>query len=34
MVEEIPVMAHDWRVDALVMGDGEYLNRQIEIEQD
>ncbi|KAJ5645818.1 5-formyltetrahydrofolate cyclo-ligase [Penicillium lividum] len=27
MVEEIPVMAHDWRVDALVVGDGQYLAR-------
>ncbi|KAJ6086349.1 5-formyltetrahydrofolate cyclo-ligase [Penicillium sp. IBT 16267x] len=34
MVEEIPVMAHDWRVDALVMGDGQYLNRQNELEKD
>lgn len=33
MVEEIPVMAHDWRVDALVMGDGQYLDRQNELEK-
>ncbi|KAJ5784209.1 5-formyltetrahydrofolate cyclo-ligase [Penicillium pulvis] len=33
MVEEIPVMAHDWRVDALVIGDGQYLDRQNELEK-
>ncbi|KAJ6021533.1 hypothetical protein N7540_007037 [Penicillium herquei] len=27
MVEEVPVMAHDWLIDALVVGDGRYLNR-------
>ncbi|KAJ5924951.1 hypothetical protein N7454_007590 [Penicillium verhagenii] len=34
MVEEIPVMAHDWRVDALVMGGGQYLNRRDEMEKE
>ncbi|KAJ5722789.1 hypothetical protein N7488_000824 [Penicillium malachiteum] len=27
MIEEVPVMAHDWLIDALVVGDGRYLNR-------
>ncbi|KAJ5263865.1 5-formyltetrahydrofolate cyclo-ligase [Penicillium angulare] len=29
MVEEVPVMAHDWRIDALVIGDGQYLDRRV-----
>ena len=32
VAEEIPVMAHDWLIDAIVVGDGRYLDRRRESE--
>lgn len=28
LTEEIPVMDHDWLIDAVVVGDGRYLDRR------
>jgi 5-formyltetrahydrofolate cyclo-ligase len=28
LAENIPVVEHDWLVDAIVVGDGQFLNRR------
>lgn len=28
LAEDIPVMEHDWPIDAIVVGDGRYLDRR------
>jgi 5-formyltetrahydrofolate cyclo-ligase len=28
LAEDIPVMEHDWLIDAIVVGDGRYLDRR------
>ncbi|EPS27246.1 hypothetical protein PDE_02189 [Penicillium oxalicum 114-2] len=33
LAESIPVLEHDWLVDAIVVGDGQYLNRRSQVEQ-
>lgn len=30
IVEDVPVMAHDWLMDAIVVGDGRYIDRRNE----
>jgi 5-formyltetrahydrofolate cyclo-ligase len=29
LAEEIPVVEHDWLIDAIVVGDGQYLDRRV-----
>lgn len=29
LAEEIPAVEHDWLIDAIVVGDGQYLDRRV-----